>query len=241
MISAKRFLLGVSLLILLVQPVMAQRRPGGQGGFRGRGGPGGFGNPTMLLQNEGVQKELKLSEDQIQKIKDVSEKTREKYREQFESLRSSSSDQSEQREKMQALFRTASEETAKELAGILKPEQDKRLKQIGLQQRGVQAFQDPEVEKELKLTDDQKESIRTIAQDAAQEMREAFQGAQGNFQELREKGAALRKESMNKAMAVLTDEQKKTWKSLTGEPFELRFQGGGPGGARRRQRDQSQQ
>ena len=32
---------------------------------------------------------------------------------------------------------------------------------------------------------------------------------------------------MDKALAVLKDDQKKEWKELTGEPFQLQFQGFG--------------
>ncbi len=65
-------------------------------------------------------------------------------------------------------------------------------------------------------------------------MREIFQNAQGNFREAGEKAGALRKETMEKVMALLTDEQKKAWKDMTGEPFEVRFEGtrGGFGGRR---------
>ena len=54
--------------------------------------------------------------------------------------------------------------------------------------------------------------------------REAFKGAQGDFNAAREKIAALTKESHEKQLAVLTDEQKKKWNELLGEPFEVKFQ-----------------
>ena len=36
--------------------------------------------------------------------------------------------------------------------------------------------------------------------------------------------ADLRKQATEKAVAVLTDEQKKSWKDLIGEPFEVKFE-----------------
>jgi hypothetical protein len=123
-------------------------------------------------------------------------------------------------------------ETAKGLAGILKPEQEKRYKQISLQAQGARAFQDPEVQKQLKLTDDQKASLKTIMEDAAKEQQELRQGAQGgNRQEAGQKMAALRKETMEKAQNVLTDAQKTTWKDVIGKPFAIKFER--PGGPRR--------
>lgn len=35
---------------------------------------------------------------------------------------------------------------------------------------------------------------------------------------------ALRKEALEKVVASLTDDQKKSWKELTGEPFEIKFE-----------------
>src|SRR5947207_1411905 len=57
------------------------------------------------------------------------------------------------------------------------------------------------VQKELKLTDDQ--------------------AAQGNREEAMKKLRALRKETLDKALAVLSDDEKKAWKDLTGEAFEV--------------------
>jgi Spy/CpxP family protein refolding chaperone len=214
--------LGFLLAGLLVSPAA------GQPPFGGRGG--GF-SPGMLLQNTGVQKELKLTDEQVQKIKDVTQKIQDKHKDDFAAL--AKVDQQERREKFQELFKVIGEETEKELAGVLKPEQSKRLKQISLQQRGSQALSDEEVQKTLKLTDDQKDKIKTLNEDAGKEMRELFQNAQGNFREAQEKVAALRKETMEKVVALLTDDQKKTWKEMTGEPFEVRFEGRGGFGGRR--------
>jgi hypothetical protein len=45
------------------------------------------------------------------------------------------------------------------------------------------------------------------------------------------KMAALRKETMDKVTSVLTEDQKKTWKEMTGQPFEIKFEA--PQGGRR--------
>ena len=43
---------------------------------------------------------------------------------------------------------------------------------------------------------------------------------------------ALHKETLDRASAVLTDKQKEQWKEMTGEPFQIRWEGrrGGGGG-----------
>jgi len=130
------------------------------------------------------------------------------------------------------LGRTINEETYKALADVLKPEQIKRLKQIQLQRQGTFAFMSPDTQMELKLTDDQKDKIKTIGDDARQEMGALFEEQDQAARQ--KKMAAFQKETMEKITAVLTDDQKKTWKEMTGEPFEYKPDPGeGFGGGRR--------
>jgi hypothetical protein len=204
-------LLTFGLIVALAAPALAQQRQRGQ--FRGRG-QGGIG--TLVL-NESVQKELNMDKDQADKAKEVVQKVRDNHKDDIAKLQDLNQD--EARQKGQELSRTMSEEALKALGDVLKPEQIKRLKQIELQQAGDRAFTRPDVQTALKLTDDEKDQIKTIADDAAKQRRELFQG--GNAQGSRDKITALRKETLEKIQAVLTDDQKKTWKDLTGDPFEL--------------------
>ena len=224
--NISRVVLVVGVALLLAADASAQQRQRGQGGRGGRGGMGG-GGLGMLIQNEGVQKELKLSSDQVEKATAAVQKVREKHQDELAGLRDLQGD--ERREKMVSLNKTISSEQEKSLAGILTPDQIKRLKQIEIQAQGAQAFTDPEVEKQLNLTGDQKEKIKTIAADAQAEMRELFQGGGGGGDraEMQKKRAALSKATMERISAVLTSAQKDTWKEMTGAPVEIQFQGRG--------------
>lgn len=187
-----------------------------------RFGPFGGGGKAMLLMNPDVQQELKLSEDQIAKVKEVSQSVFEKNKETFAKLKDTPKDQL--REKMQEIAKAIGEETDKALKDVLKSEQTKRLRQLELQQRGFDAFSEADVQKELKLGDEQKEKIKTLSDDARKEASELFQGgAKGNFQETMTKVQAMRKDTLEKVLATLKDDQKKSWKELTGEPFEFKF------------------
>jgi hypothetical protein len=203
--------LALGLITALAAPAVAQQRQRGQFGGRGQGGVG------MLAENESVQKELNIDKDQADKIKEAVDKVRDSHKDEFTKLQDLGQD--ERRTKAEELGRAVSEETLKALADVLKPEQLKRLKQIELQQAGERAFTRPDVQAALKLTDDQKDQVKTLTEDAAKQRRELFQG--GNAQGSRDKLTAVRKETLEKVQAVLTDGQKKTWKDLTGEPFEL--------------------
>jgi hypothetical protein len=201
--------LALGLVAFVVSPAMAQRGGGG-GGFGGAG----------LLQNKSVQEELKMDKDQVDKVTAALTKVREDHKDDLAKLR----DQNTSREDRAAVMKTVNEANQKALAGILKPAQEKRLKQIQHQLAGLAAFADPEVQKALDLKDKQKDELKTLADDFAKERREIGQNAGGDFQEARKKITALQKEKMETAMKTLTDEQKKTYKEMLGEPFEIKFE-----------------
>ena len=226
--SISKVVMVLGVAVLLAVPAQAQQRQQGQ---QGRGGQGYGGGPAGLIENVGVQQELKLDNEQVEKAKAAVAKVREKHSADRAKLQDLSQD--ERREKSTAINQAVSEETMKALAEVLKPEQIKRFKQIELQRRGAEAFTGLEVQKALKLTGEQKEKIKTIAADGAQETRELFQsganpgqgGANRGGEEMQKKMTALNKASVEKVSAVLTGDQKQTWKEMVGQPFEVQFQG----------------
>jgi hypothetical protein len=181
----------------------------------------GGGGGAFILMVPNVQKDLKMTDDQTGKVQDTLRSVNEKHRDEFEALRDAAPE--ERISKMMALGKAVNEEVKKELG--FSEAQSKRFDQIVLQQRGTTAFAEPEVAQKLNLTDDQKSQIR--------EINESLRGQFGGFNkdaseeeraEARRKMQARRAETMSKALAVLNDEQKKTWKELTGEPIEINFQ-----------------
>jgi Spy/CpxP family protein refolding chaperone len=202
---------GVSAL--MAAPALAQQ---------GRGFGGGMGGGPGLLANKSVQQELKLDAQQTEKVTKLAEELGAKRREEGAKLQDLAPE--ERRTKMQEVMKTANENSRKTLKEVLTADQLKRFEQVELQQRGINAFADAAVEKQLKLSDDQKAKLKELSDSTSGQMREIFQSSQGNFQEAREKMAPLRKESMAKASALLDSGQKATWKELTGEPFEVKFE-----------------
>jgi hypothetical protein len=209
--SLFRTIMGLGLLALIAGPAAAQQ---------GRGfGFGGGGNLATLAANTGVQKELKLDDQQVEKAKDLAEKTREKMRETRETLQGLEGE--ERRTKQQEISREMNASSLKALGEFLKPEQIARLKQISYQVRGAQAFSDPEVSQKLNLTDGQKTDIQTIVKDSQGQMpsREDFQN---DREAAMKKAQEVGKQTLSQAAAKLNDEQQKTWKELLGAPFEYK-------------------
>jgi Spy/CpxP family protein refolding chaperone len=201
-------MLAFGALALMAAPAWAQGQ--GRGGF-GMGGGGG----AMLLSNKSVQKELKVSDEQAEKLNTLATETMAKNRERFQGFQDLS------QEERQTKMREARAELEKSLDGVLKPEQVKRFKQIELQVGGMMAFGQPRVQEALKLTDEQKEKVRAIGEEAqgAMPSREDFQA---DREAAMKKRAEITKGATDKVCALLTEDQKKEWKELTGEPFDFK-------------------
>jgi len=206
--------LTLGLVALIAAPAAAQ----GQGRGFGRMG----GSYAGLLGNASVQKELKLDDKQVEKGKELAEKTGEEMREKMQGLQDL--EPQERGAKMRVIMIEVNTSALKSIGEFLKPEQITRLKQISNQQRGAMAFSDPEVAKKLNLTDAQKSEIQEIDREAGQERREIFQETQGDREAMMKKMAELNKKTLAKAEAKLNDEQQKTWKELLGAPFEIKYE-----------------
>jgi hypothetical protein len=210
-----RFALAFGLAAVLAGPATAQP-PGGRGGF-GFGGRGvGF-----LVQNEAVQKELKIEKDQATKVAEAVKKVNDKHADALTKLRDLEAE--ERRTKSRELNQTISTETLAAVTEVLNPDQVKRLKQIELQRAGADAYVRSEVQTALKLTAEQKDKVKAIVDESNKQMQELRGGGQGRQRGQGDQGkiTALRKETTDKFVAVLTDDQKKEWKTLTGAEFTM--------------------
>ena len=213
--------LSITLHVLMAGLVPAQidpNHPERQAGPLGRTVPVGamavravVGNSVMLLQNKDVQVELKLDQAQIQKVRELDRKFLDEMRRE-----TAGRDVDELRRKLEEWHLKRAIKKSEELAAdVLKPEQAKRLKEISLQRRGVQAYTDAEVAKALALSDTQKDKIQAICSDEEKKMKAIVAIRDWKARQ------SLQKETNEKAGAVLTEGQKKTWRDLTGKPFEF--------------------
>ena len=130
--------------------------------------------------------------------------------------------QEERVKKQRELTRAMNDSAKKALA--LNPEQSRRFDQIGLQQRSIEVFGDPEVQAKLMLTQDQFAKIGEINAEANDRFKDIANSVGTDREAAMKKIRQLQKDLMAKALDILTDEQKASWKELSGEPFEVRFE-----------------
>jgi type 1 glutamine amidotransferase len=112
----------------------------------------------------------------------------------------------------------------KSLAEVLSAGQVQRLRQIYLQQKGVVAYLEGDVQKELKITPDQAKSIKAVLDAQAKQQQEGGLDPQTM--------QAIQKETKAKIEAALTAAQKTAWTALVGQPFQLAGGGFGGGGGK---------
>ena len=222
-----RFAVAGLLVAGMVGLAQAQFRPGGGGG-----------GVTFLVSNKAVQEDLKLTEDQVTKLKDWGTEFRKKS---AEIMKDKGIDfgkgggfgkmDDETRTKLEAANAEINKAAYTQLADVLKKEQVERLKQIQRQQMGASAFTNAEVADALKLTAAQKDSVKGVLGDLQKDTKEitgtgAGGGGKGKFdfekmQENQKKVQKLQKEYLGKLEDLLDDKQKAAWKELKGAEFDL--------------------
>jgi hypothetical protein len=129
------------------------------------------------------------------------------------------------------------------IARILTPIQYRRLHQIAVQNIGVQAFQDPEIVAELKLSRAQREQLRGLMGEPRGPHHGEGPGRDGGFRPPPkdfgppgmppgkwDKGPGPGRAeprsgpggayALTQALAILTPDQLAKWKTIVGEPFQ---------------------
>lgn len=221
-------------LVVVSAYAMAQGGGGGRGQRFGFGFGGGMQNNSFLLRREDVQKDLKLTTEQKSKLDEIQQAQREKMREMFQNG-GGGTDRQAMMEAMQKMQKENDEAVNK----VLTADQQKRLKQIGIQLAGDRAILDPEVQKELGMTAEQTDKIKKLQSDqmtANQELMRKMRDQEidrDQFQGLMEKNNKALNDEIAK---IMTEEQKAKLKELAGPKFEADpnirggFGGGRPGG-----------
>lgn len=236
-----RVVVCAAVCLAVATSAMAQGQGQGRGGRGGRGGfGGGFGGGAFglslsrIVSIEKVQKELKISDEQKTKLDAIRAEARQGGGGGAGGFGNFQNMSEEERTKFFEEMRKQGEERNKKVEAVLDADQNKRAKEILLQARGNSALADPEVAKQLALTEDQVASVKTIGEESGKQMRELFQPG-GDRDEQRKKMEELRKNTDEEYLNVLTDEQKAKFAALKGAKFELdpadlRGGFGGPGG-----------
>lgn len=226
--SSRRFTVvsTIALMVSLVWSASAQAQ--GRGGFFRR-----FNTPEAvglrILGNEKAQAELKLTDKEKPEIKKITDDLDSQRQAMFANFQNLSEDE---RTKKADEYGAKTKEGYEKAVKLLSAAQTDRLKQLERQVRGAVAnLGDDDVALALKLSNDQKSQVKAVEDDMQRQTQELFQ-AGGDQQERRQKMGEIRTKAEEKALAVLTADQRKSYDALLGAKYEaideLRFGGGRP-------------
>jgi Spy/CpxP family protein refolding chaperone len=223
----------LAFLALCSSPAWAQR--GGRGG--GWGG-GGFSVYNMVGFSEQLQKELKITDEQKDKLKTIAGEMMSGAAGGRRGGGGGTRPTEEERKKRNEEREARQLESRKKIEAVLTPEQAARLKGIQLQMGGVGAI--VEIAKDLKLNDEQVAQLKTIKEETEKKQREMGRGqrdaSDAERAENRKKVQQLSKDASEEGLAVLTAEQKAELEKLKGAKFELDWSQMGFGGRGNRRR-----
>ncbi len=221
-----RVLAGFALAVAALMTSSASAQLGG----RGFQIPAAAQN-IMLLNSEAVQKELALKTEQTKQISDLASQMQSDAMEIFSGLQDlTPEERTKELPNLMKMMTEKGKDLQKKVDNILDAKQQARIRELSLQRRGVQALDDDEVVTSLKLSDEQKKTLGDLRDEvgkASQAMIQGVLGGGGGDQgEIRQKLRAMQKEFGEKALAVLTTEQREQFEKMKGTKFEFPAQRG---------------
>ena len=180
---------------------------------------------AMLLGREDVQAELKLDDEQKGKLDAQRAGARDKMRQAFMSMRNGGEMGEDAQKAMQTRMTTMFEDMAKEATSVLTEDQKKRLQELYVQSAGPLAVVQPDISKELGLSEAQKAKIDDLQRrqgEATQGIWERVGNGEIDRDEATEKMQKNSKVMEAEVGKVLTPAQRDKLKALGGAVFEFK-------------------
>lgn len=181
-------------------------------------------DPIQFLQSDQVKAELKLTNDQITKIKEAQSDLQIRLTKEFNTIKALPKEK--QADEIEKKIEPLNEESRGKMDKIFLPEQAKRAKELILQNYGFGVMTKNDFSTELKLTDAQKKQFNTINEQMVAKLKSTVEIPTGDaaaqskmISDNRKRMATIVKESDKQINAALTPEQKKALEGLKGKPF----------------------
>jgi len=176
--------------------------------------------PLQLYQMNDVTKSLNLNDKQVGQLRDLDTTIQGRMRDDYGKL--GDIPEKDRFSRTQDLNRTYMNDWNKGARDIFNEDQAKRYGQLQLQYGGFGSLSDPDIQKRLNLTEEQQKDLRGQIDWSVQ------QQGQYNSPDLdADKRTKLyedyRKAYQERWNKYLTPEQQKSWKSMSGDPYEFKL------------------
>jgi hypothetical protein len=171
-----------------------------------------------LVLNASVKEELKLTEEQAAKLEEEDKELRARFTDQLREARLD-------KEKLDAIYTAMNAEATRLAAAVLTRDQMRRLRQVDVQIGGLSALLRQEIREELGLSEEQKSKIDALNEEYNKRSKALIQEASGDREKLTEsvkKARELRDEALEASLRLLSDDQRKAWREMTGAHFDYK-------------------
>ena len=176
---------------------------------------GGFSDPTQMMFNPQVRKELDLADEQVAKLKEISKKFSQQLKEQmkFDPAGGRSKLDMDRIKNIGKIIQNINAERESAIGAVLLPHQSKRLKEISTQMRmrnngAASALVSKDIAEELEIDDEQKKRIKTRAAEIKKKLEADI--------------AKLKEEAQEELMKELNRKQRDKLQEMTGDKFEYK-------------------
>jgi hypothetical protein len=173
--------------------------------------------PTPLYQMNNVSKSLNLSPEQVGRLNQLTTKTQGMYRDKYNNL--STLNDTDRWTRTQDVNRQYYGDWSKGAQEIFNSDQSKRYQQLNHQYGGFTSLYEPNVQKELNLTQQQIKSLDEHRDWNTQQLQSIDRTALTDPTKATQMYNDYWKQRQERLNTYLTPAQQRAWLQLTGEPF----------------------
>ncbi len=192
------------------QPGVSQVRPG-------EPAPKGILTPSPWFADPAVRQNLNITEKQFSQLNQMYGDAYRRYRLALGNI--DTLKDGERLQRMQELSGNFINDFQRSSNQVLSPEQRQRFNQLYLQYRLYDAFNDPQVQQQLRLTDQQRQQLQNLGQQYNQQLIDVYKNAHTDRTGAVRQFEELQQQNSNRIGAVLNDQQKQQWRAMTGAPL----------------------
>jgi hypothetical protein len=177
--------------------------------------PPTFTQPYYL--NPSVSQQLKLTDRQLAQLREANARFQAHY--QNELGRFANLSPTDRQRVLRELEHNYNADNLQAAVTVFTREQASRYRQLELQNRGLGAFTDPPVRRQLNLSSSQVDQLRALDERTQRARQEIDRAAQGNRVEANRRYEVLQRDTENRVNSILNANQRKALQEMIGERF----------------------
>jgi len=184
---------------------------------------------TPWFSNQSIRQQINLNDEQFNRLNKSYGESYSRYQQGVTGLGTNLTPE-QRSQRMQGLQHDFNKTFSTSTNDIITdPQARTRYNQLYLQYRGYDAFSDPMVQEKLNLTDQQRQQFNRYQQDWNQSVGDLNRTYVNDREGTTKRFNEMRQREQERMQGVLTDQQRQTWRQMTGDPYNFQadvyFQG----------------